>query len=282
MAELKDIHRTSPTNEISINRVGISGLDFPLMLKRKDKGVERVSAVFDMYGSLLKERKGIDMSRFPETLMEWVNKPLSGDNFEELLRHLQVSVKADDVFITARFKYFLKKVSPVSKKEMLSSYNCRFSGLVVGSRYSFYQEVVVPATSLCPCSKELCLIDREKDIGKGAHNQRSLITIQVKNTSDDVWLEDLIELAESSGSCRIYPLLKRPDEQFVTKQAYETPKFVEDIVRDAAYKTMQLNNCNWFRVKVENFESIHNHSAVAYIERSKKGGYWYRTGRGFI
>ena len=136
--------------------------------------------------------------------------------------------------------------------------------------------------SLCPCSKERCIVDKEKGIGKGAHNQRGLITLQVKCQPGHFHIEDLVRLAESSGSAEIYTLLKRPDEEYVTIKSYENPKFVEDIVREVSSKVIRnLNGVNWFRVRVSNQESIHNHDAVAYISRKKSGQRWIISNHGF-
>lgn len=118
----------------------------------------------------------------------------------------------------------------------------------------------IPVTSLCPCSKELS--------DYGAHNQRSLISIKVKY-SNFIWIEDLVSLVEECGSSPVYSLLKRVDEKHVTEQAYENPKFVEDIVREATEKLLAEPDITWFSVEAENFESIHKHSAYAFIERSK-------------
>lgn len=310
----RDIHVDSPETLIGINRVGVSGLDFPINLRRRNGEIITASAVFDMFGSLLKERKGIDMSRFTETLMEWMGKPLSGENFEELLRQLQVKVRADDVFISSKFKYFVEKQSPVTNLKQWMAYRCRFIGIVLKSKFSFFEEVEVPITSVCPCSRNMSvaqnlsrenlekafgpdfklddlawsyfkntLADAGNLLGMGAHNQRGTVTIQVKCNPEAIWLEDLIEVANKSGSCEVYSLLKRPDEKYVTEAAYNNPRFVEDIAREAARRLMDNKlDIQWFRVRVENFESIHNHSATCYIERTKRGTSWYKTDKGLV
>lgn len=306
----RDIHKDLPKHAMHINRVGVSGLNFPLLLKRKEGGNDKVPAIFDMYSSLLKEHKGTHMSRFSEVLMEYVSKPLSGNNFRALLEHLQDRLNAEDVYVSAKFPYFMEKFSPATQKKMLMSYDCRFVGIVFKSQYSFFEEIKVPITSVCPCSKNmsaaenLTSIDLSKifpkdvvldadyfnkalknfshSIGMGAHNQRGVITLQVRCNPNTVWLEDLIQIAESSGSCEVYSLLKRPDEKFVTEKAYNNPKFVEDIAREVTSKAMKRSDISWLRVKVENFESIHDHSATCYIERIKKGNAWRRSNRGSV
>jgi len=276
-----DIHKLPPDFEHGIDRVGVSGVDFLLTIKTADGKDVQVDATFDMFGSLLKDIKGIDMSRFSEVLMQWTDKPLSHLNFKEILVQLKKVVFSNDVYISSAFKYYMKKVAPVSKKEMMLAYHCRYIGVLTRLGYELVQEVKVPIMSVCPCSKELCTEDKEKGIGKGAHNQRGIVTIQMKSSDPNTHLEEIIKLAESSGSYEIFSLLKRPDEKFVTSESYDHPKFVEDIAREVAVKVKGLPHVKWFRIKVENMESIHNHSAVAYISREKRGSKYYPSNRGF-
>ena len=277
-----DIHKIPPLHEISVDRVGVSDVDFLLTVETVSKENVIVDARLDMFGSLLKDIKGIDMSRFSEVLMQWTDKPLSSLTLKDLLLHLKKSVKAADVYVSASFRYFMKKQAPVTKLDQLVAYPCKFVGVLNKVGYTFIHEVQVPVMSLCPCSKERCLVDRERDIGKGAHNQRGIITLQVKCQPGSFYIEDLVKLAESCGSAEIYSLLKRPDEEYVTRVSYENPKFVEDIVRETAAKVKELPGVSWFRAKVENFESIHHHSAVAYISKQKYGkGGWKASTKGF-
>lgn len=279
--DLPDVQQGSSNHSLFIDRVGVSGVDFPLTLRKKDGGEVVVDSVFNIFGSLVKDVKGTNMSRMPETLMEYTDKALSGPDFESLVKKIKQNLESSDAYVSAEFKYYLNKVSPVSKLKMSKAYKCKFVG-IFKSDYKFYQEVSIPITSLCPCSKELSLVDKKKGIGKGAHNQKGIITLQVKCLPNSIWLEDLIEIGESSGSCEIYPLLKREDEKYVTEKAYENPKFVEDIAREVAIKVMQLKGVTWFRAKVENFESIHDHSATCYIERTKMGLKWKPSYKGLI
>lgn len=278
---LPDVQKGSPEYLLSIDRVGISGLDFPLTLRKKDGGEVVVDSVFNMFGSLVKDLKGTNMSRMARTLMEWADKPLSGPDFEQLVKKLKENLESEDAYVSADFKYYLNKLAPVSGLKMLMAYKCRFVG-IFKKDYKFFQEVSVPITSLCPCSKELAIVDKKKDIGKGAHNQRGVVTLQVKCTPNSIWLEDLVEICSTSGSCEIFSVLKREDEQWVTTEAWSSPMFVEDIARLVATKIMQIEGINWFRVKVENFESIHNHSATCYLERTKKGKNWVVSYKGLV
>lgn len=268
---LSDVHRTPPLFRSKVDRVGVEGVDFPLRVKTKDGREVNVDAVFNMFGSLVRERRGIDMSRFTEVLFQNFSRCITIFDFELLLRELKERLGALDVFVSASFKYFIFKSSPVTNLEQVLGIPCSFAGILGPRGYLFYEKVKVPVTSVCPCSKELCRERSVKDVfvGYGAHNQRGVITLQVRCQPGSVYLEDLIEICESSGSCEVYSLLKRPDEQYVTKHAYENPKFVEDIVREVAFKVSNIESVYWFKVKVENFESIHNHSATAYMCRER-------------
>jgi GTP cyclohydrolase I len=159
------------------------------------------------------------------------------------------------------FPYFVHKAAPISGVKALLDYEVTFAGEIREGRITRTTKVVVPVTSLCPCSKEIS--------DYGAHNQRSHVTITAQ-TNDFVWLEELIEIAEKQASCEVYGLLKRPDEKFVTERAYDNPKFVEDMVRDIAAVLNADPRIDSYVVESENFESIHNHSAYALIERDKR------------
>lgn len=279
---LPDVQKGAPKHLLSIDRVGVSGVDFPLTLRKRDGGEVLVDAKFNMFGSLTKDLKGTNMSRFLRNLMEWVDKPLTGNDFKQLLENMKNELESDDAYLSSSFKYYLSKIAPMSKLKMLMAYECKFVSILHNYGYKFYQEVIVPITSNCPCSKEMSLTDKKNDVGKGAHGQRGLITLQVQSPQNLIWLEDLINICEGSGSCEVYPILKREDEKYVTEKAYANPKFVEDIAREVSKKAMNLNHIGWFRVKVENFESIHNHSATCYMERVKKGKKWVKSYKGLI
>ncbi len=161
------------------------------------------------------------------------------------------------------FPYFIDKAAPISGVKSLLDYEVTFIGEIKNGEYIFTIKVVVPITSLCPCSKKIS--------DYGAHNQRSHVTIAAR-TNSFVWIEDLIKIAEDKASCELYGLLKRPDEKYVTEKAYDNPKFVEDIVRDVADTLNNDKRIDAYIVESENFESIHNHSAYALIEHDKKNG----------
>jgi GTP cyclohydrolase I len=176
---------------------------------------------------------------------------------DELLHEIEKTLSADSAYIEMSFPYFVEKAAPVSSAKSLTEYQCRFIGFHKES-LDFILEVNVPVTNLCPCSKEIS--------EQGAHNQRSMVTVQLK-FREFVWIEDVIALVEDSASCELYSLLKREDEKYVTEKAYSRPKFAEDVVREIAQKLDSDQNIVWFTVASENYESIHNHNAYAFIEK---------------
>ena len=300
MKTLPDVQAEIDRRGITINRVGVSGIAFPLSVKQRGGGSQTVHAIFDMYGSLFHTIKGTNMSRPAQILQSWSNKILSGANYKDFVKQLRFKLQAEDVYASASFNYFIKKLTPVTKLETLMSYGCRFIGSIYKYRYKFILEVKVPITSVCPCSKEMSLLKNLSSeelgvdsklipenlgaaIGAGAHNQRGIVTVQVMTSpiQPGLWIEDAVRIVEDSSSCELYPILKRPDEKYVTERGYKNPKFVEDIARDVTVKFQKLKTPRWVRVKVENYESIHAHQAVCYIERVYKGKRWHSSNRGF-
>ena len=177
-----------------------------------------------------------------------------------MLGEMVERLEARSGVIEMTFPYFVNKAAPVSGVKSLLDYEVTFTGEIREGKKHFTMKVVIPVTSLCPCSKEISAY--------GAHNQRSHVTIAAR-TRGFVWIEELVEIAERQASSELYGLLKRPDEKFVTERAYDNPKFVEDMVRDVAAELNADERVEWYVVESENLESIHNHSAYALIERDK-------------
>lgn len=261
---LPDVQKFPDTRGLDIDEVGVSDIRFPLMLPLRDGGCFATVATISMSVALPHVEKGTHMSRFLEVLNErgdWFNPMRT----PELLDSLRSRLEAEAAYVTLEFPLFLKREAPVTQLAGQMDFDCVFRAMkAVGEKQESIVGVRVNATSLCPCSKEIAVY--------GAHNQRSLISIDVASTEEKkiIWFEDLIEIAEESASCRLYPILKRPDEAWVTERAYDNPKFVEDIVRDVAEHLcimLSRKDIYWFRVCSKNFESIHNHNAIARIER---------------
>jgi GTP cyclohydrolase I len=255
---IPDVQSTADTRRLAIDRVGIKGIRHPARVRDKSGGVQHTVAQFNMYVHLPHNFKGTHMSRFVEILNSH-EREISVESFETILRETVERLDAECGRIEMSFPYFINKAAPVSGVESLMDYEVTFVGEIEKGRYAFTMKVVVPVTSLCPCSKGIS--------DYGAHNQRSHVTVTAR-TRDFVWIEDLVRVCEEQASCELYGLLKRPDEKYVTERAYDNPKFVEDMVRDIAAVLNEDERIEAYVVESENFESIHNHSAYAVIERA--------------
>ncbi len=261
-AGIPDVQASADTRRLAIDKVGIKAIRHPIQVAVKGGGVQHTIATFNMYVGLPHHFKGTHMSRFVEILNAH-EREISVESFKLMLREMAERLEADSGHIEMNFPYFVNKAAPVSGVQSLMDYDVTFVGGIERGRQSFTMKVVVPVTSLCPCSKEIS--------DYGAHNQRSHVTITAR-TRSFVWIEDLVGCAETEASSELYGLLKRPDEKLVTERAYDNPKFVEDMVRDVAARLNADDRIDWYVVESENFESIHNHSAYALIERDKTRG----------
>jgi GTP cyclohydrolase I len=258
---LPDIQATPDGRALAIDRVGIKSLRHPVTVARPDGTAQPTVATFDMYVALPDHVKGTHMSRFIE-IAHGLAAPLSVVGFRELMARMLARLDAAAGYIEARFPYFVSKRAPASGVASLMDYEVSFRAEVrPGRGYDFTVTVVVPVTSLCPCSKEISEY--------GAHNQRSHVTIAA-TVEGEITIEALIAIAERHASCELYGLLKRTDEKWVTERAYDNPKFVEDLVRDVARELARDERVVAFTVESENFESIHNHSAYALVQRDKR------------
>ncbi len=256
---IADVQATPDTRQIAINQVGIKSVRHPVRVADKSDGVQHTIANFNMYVYLPQDFKGTHMSRFLEILNGY-EREISVESFEDMLRQMVIKLEAESGFVEMSFPYFINKTAPVSGVQSLMDYEVTFTGKIDKGTYTQTMKVVVPVTSLCPCSKKIS--------DYGAHNQRSHVTITAR-TNNFVWIEEVVRMAEEQASCELYGLLKRPDEKYVTERAYDNPKFVEDMVRDVAAVLNADERIDAYVVESENFESIHNHSAYALIERDK-------------
>ncbi len=258
LAEVEDVQNRADTRQIPINRVGIKDIKHPVRVKDRSAGEQHTIATFNMYVNLPHNFKGTHMSRFVEVLHG--EREISVESFRGMLEKMTERLEADAGHIEMSFPFFVMKQAPVSGVESLMDYRASLIGERTNGVNEMWIEVVVPVTSLCPCSKKIS--------DYGAHNQRSHVTIKVK-LRRHIWIEELIRIAETEASCELYGILKRPDEKYVTERAYGNPKFVEDLVRDVAKRLNEEERVAAYVVEAENFESIHNHSAYALIEKDK-------------
>ena len=253
---IPDVQSTADTRRLAIDKVGIKSIRHPVRVRDKSGGVQHTVANFNMYVHLPHNFKGTHMSRFVE-ILNMHDGAISVESFETILRSMVKRLEAESGHIEMSFPYFIDKAAPVSGVRSLMDYDVTFIGEAAQGEYRFTMKVLIPVTSLCPCSKKISEY--------GAHNQRSHVTITA-TTRAFVWIEDLVRVAEEQASCELYGLLKRPDEKYVTERAYDNPKFVEDMVRDIATVLNADERILTYVVESENFESIHNHSAYALIE----------------
>jgi GTP cyclohydrolase I len=255
---VEDIQNHKDDRNIDIDQVGVKGIRYPITVLDKDMGEQQTVAEINMYVNLPRYYKGTHMSRFVEILNEH-SRRISLQNFTGILSEMKARLNAESAHMEISFPYFINKKAPVTRSEGLMEYRCTFKGSL-DRKSDLIIMIHVPISTLCPCSKEISAY--------GAHNQRGEVRLQVR-FKRFVWIEDLIRLIEESASSDVFSVLKREDEKYVTEKAYANPMFVEDIVREIAVKLTNDPNITWFAVESENFESIHNHNAYAYIEKHK-------------
>jgi len=254
---IPDVQASADTRHLAIDRVGIKAIRHPVRIQERAGGVQHTIAHFNMYVGLPHQFKGTHMSRFVQILNAH-EREISPDTFRLMLREMVQKLEAQSGHIEMTFPYFISKKAPISGVQSLMDYEVTFVGEIRDGRETFTLKVLVPVTSLCPCSKEIS--------ERGAHNQRSHVTVAARIRTF-VWIEDLIDRVEEQASSELFGLLKRPDEKYVTEHAYDNPKFVEDMVRDIAAELNRDARVEGYIVESENFESIHNHSAYAMIAK---------------
>jgi GTP cyclohydrolase I len=258
--QIPDVQAYPDARKLAIDKVGIKAIRHPIQIMQRTGGVQHTIATFNMYVGLPHQFKGTHMSRFVEILSAH-EREITVETFKVMLQEMVDKLEAEEGRIEMTFPYFIDKAAPVSGVRSLMDYEVTFVAEVLKGEQCFAMKVLTPVTSLCPCSKKIS--------DYGAHNQRSHVTVTAY-TGDFVWIEEIVDLVEKQASSELYGLLKRPDEKYVTERAYDNPKFVEDMVRDVAALLNLDERITRYVVESENFESIHNHSAYALIERDKK------------
>jgi len=253
-----DVQNLRDERNIDIQKVGVKGIKYPIIVLDQTKETQHVNATINMYVNLPHHFKGTHMSRFIEILNEYRGQ-INIKTFRQILEKMREKLDAESAHVEIEFPYFIEKYAPVTEAKSLMDYTCSFIGESNGAKVDFLVGVTVPVTTVCPCSKEISSV--------GAHNQRSIVNLKVR-FQKFFWIEDIIRIVEESASSEIFSLLKRPDEKYVTEKAFEKPMFVEDVVRSVSEKLNAIDNFTWYSVEAENLESIHNHSAYAYLEKS--------------
>lgn len=251
-----DVQNEPDTREVPLQKVGIKGLEYPILVLDRDHKKQHTTARANLYVNLPQHFKGTHMSRFIEVFHRYKDN-LSLPYFLEMLNEIRTTLEASKAFGEISFPFFIEKQAPVTQAAALMKYECGYEGVVSQDKQSFFVTVKVPVQTVCPCSKAIS--------SYGAHNQRGIVNVKLE-IGPFFWIEDLIKLVESCASSAVWSLLKREDEKYVTETAYDNPKFVEDLVRDVLLSIPRLGAFPWYSVEAENFESIHNHSAFAYAE----------------
>ncbi|MBI9112623.1 GTP cyclohydrolase FolE2 [Maridesulfovibrio ferrireducens] len=254
---MEDVQNGPSQVAMSIDRVGVRDLTLPLVVRDRASKSQHTMAKVTLSVDLPAHFKGTHMSRFIEALEDW-SEELDYKSFFNLLNDILKRLEAKSAHAKLCFPYCLKKTSPVSGRKGFMSYDCSVEGELIGGHLEFTLGVKVPVMTVCPCSKAIS--------DEGAHSQRAVIHIKTRSKGF-VWIEDLIEIAEASGSSQVYSLLKREDEKYVTEDSFANPTFVEDVVRNVAKGLEKQPKVIWYKVDVESFESIHNHCAFASIEK---------------
>lgn len=249
---------------MTIQTAGVKNIKLPIRVMQKDGSIQDTIASIDLQARMPAVMQANCITTFTSILNRYINE-ISVPVFPLLLKEVQEFFKAESARIEMSFPYYLEKKAPVSGTKSLMEYSCIFSG-GIGEDEGFILTVQVPITTLCPCSKEIS--------DAGAHNQRAEVTLSARFRKM-IWAEELIDLIEQSASCELFALLKRPDEKYVTEMAFNNPMFVEDVVRKVAVLALEHSDITWFSASVESFESIHKHSAYAYVDSGdilKKNG----------
>lgn len=257
---LRDVQRESDDRAIAIEQVGVTDLRYPITVLDRGALSQRTIANLTLSVGLPHDTKGTHMSRFIEVL-ERHRGEITIRTLPTLLNALRATLEAETAQLEVRFPYFMARVAPVCDSEALMDYQCSFIAESSAGELDFVLGVDVPVSSLCPCSKAIS--------DYGAHNQRGILRIEIRS-SEIVWIEEIVEIAEASASTPVYALLKPEDERHLTMQAYDNPVFVEDMVRNVAVRLKADERIRWFRIRAKNQESIHNHSALAQMT-------WART-----
>ncbi|GAB1432560.1 GTP cyclohydrolase FolE2 [Spirochaetota bacterium] len=253
---MADVQNMSDNRKVNIKKVGVKGLSYPITLLDKANSLQHTSSTVNLYVDLPHNFKGTHMSRFIEVFNEH-RTDLSMPKFLAMLDAQRHALDAETAYCDLHFPYYIEKTAPVSGQKGMMCYDCAYEGSSSSDSREFWVSVKVPVQTVCPCSKAI------SDFG--AHNQRGMVTVRVK-LGPFFWIEDLVAIVERSASCDVFSILKREDEKYVTEKAFERPMFVEDVVREVFTELQAIKQFPRFTVEAENFESIHNHSAYAFVE----------------
>lgn len=260
---LPDVQRREDDRGVHLDAVGVSGLTVPVTVLTRDGASQASVAAVDLTVAVPAHVKGTHMSRFVETVAAL--GPLSPPAALGLAQDLRVGLESPASQVALTFPLFVDRPAPETGLSAPHRYDVTLRASADDVENRVWVGVRANVTSLCPCSREIS--------DYGAHSQRGVVHVEVESPSwtdsDGIWPEELFQYADGAGSSRIYPLLKRPDERFVTMQAYDAPAFVEDIARNVVVALRRDARCAAWSVEVANQESIHSHEAVARVRGSR-------------
>lgn len=251
---MKDVQNQIDERDVSLDQVGIKDFVFPMQIRNKHGEWNSTAANIGLFVGLPATQKGTHMSRFVDIIQK--NRKMDLKHMRRILEQIRDRLEAETSYMVLKFDYFIEKYSPVTNIPSLVNVKVEYRASLVGDECTFDMKVITPVTTLCPCSKEIS--------DYSAHNQRADVSIDICSNKF-LWIEDLVTIAENSASSPVYSLLKRPDEKYVTEHAYDNPRFVEDVCREAKLQVSQLPDVDHFTIEVESYESIHNHSAYARV-----------------
>ncbi len=254
---MRDVQNEIDYRNLEIDKVGVKNLRYPIVLLDKYNDKQHTVATINMSVNLPNRFRGTHMSRFIEVLNRH-RREIDIHRMGDIMKEMKKVLNAESAHLELEFPYFIEKEAPVSGAKSLMEYQCKIVGSL-NDKITMTLGVSVPVITLCPCSKEIS--------DYGAHNQRGEISVLLR-FKGFLWIEDVIEMVENCGSGKIYSLLKREDEKYITERTYENPNFVEDVVRNVAEKLNKNENITWYQVDVVSFESIHNHDAYASIVKN--------------
>jgi len=268
--KMADLQNQKKDFLFSLDAVGISNVKHPIIVESKVKPYTQTSiGKFNFTSSLSDTSKGTNMSRFTEQLNNYYEEGFIA-NFRTLknfAEELTDRLEQTDATIKVSFPWFFQRNAPDTELSGLNHADVMMSVTYDKEKgFSMKASLSGKITTLCPCSKEISEYS--------AHNQRGNVTMEIQfadhfNEDEIDWKNELLEAAESNASARLYPVLKRPDEKVVTENAYENPRFVEDIVRLVAADLYEMPFVTKFKVACRNEESIHLHDAIASVTFDK-------------
>lgn len=296
-------HTTAQT-EGTLDWVGMSNIEMPIMVASKDQGERMVSAHIDAFVNLKDaQAKGIHMSRLYLLIDELSTSNVL--NYQSLVSLLDGFISShqelsDQAKVQFNFEYHLRRKSLISGKEGWKAYPVTLTGYLNKGKLTIELTVDVPYSSTCPCSaalarqliqkafhdkfaqqSEFALTDVHDWLGSTdgivatPHSQRSVAEVKVKLNSsvNDFPITELVDLIENSLKTPVQAAVKREDEQEFARLNGQNLMFCEDAARRLQYSINQIATFDDFWLRINHLESLHAHDAVSITTKGIEGGY---------